>query len=59
MCEFCEEEKDLEVEGGYIGVFKGENKLYVSIESAWESLGAIFKINYCPICGRKLSDDND
>ncbi len=58
MCEFCEEEKVIE------GNFNFEiiNKKYLI---AWVQTGNYdrnhgdIEINFCPMCGRKLGDDND
>lgn len=61
MCEYCEKgkEKDFEtdnhdfdmgIEGGTLSVFYQEPDNYHHICSA------DVKINYCPMCGRKLDD---
>ena len=62
MCEYCEEVTSL-IHGDIAGA-DGAFSLYVSdnfieIYTTVNSIGKYYlsKINYCPMCGRELSDD--
>ena len=60
MCEFCKDiamNNDEYMEKRYAGgdfIFKDENGFGVLIDTGDSGCLGYIKINYCPICGRKL-----
>ena len=60
MCEFCKDiatTDDEYMEKRYAGgdfIFKDENGVGVLIDTGDSGCLGYIKINYCPICGRKL-----
>ena len=56
MCEYCEKRKSLIDHAGLL-LFINKNSLHAVWEEGFGSYPtADTKINYCPMCGRKLSD---
>ena len=57
MCEYCEpyNEKFIKGENGYACVTKN-GELIVFSNTDFEVCAVHLKINYCPICGRKLTE---
>ena len=63
MCEFCKDiatTDDEYMEKRYSGgdfIFKDENGFGVLIDTGDSGCLGYIKINYCPICGRKLVEE--
>ena len=57
MCEFCEKEKKENVDAGEFFIKKGE--LYAVAYGNCFGLEIALGIDYCPMCGKKLSDIDD
>lgn len=56
MCEYCEKRKSLIDQAGLL-LFINKNSLHAIWEEEFGCCPtANTKINYCPMCGRKLSD---
>nr|DAT74285.1 MAG TPA: Rad50 zinc hook motif [Caudoviricetes sp.] len=53
MCEFCSYKKKIIDGKGNLVLFGAENNMIFDNSDGKEVAGAV-KINYCPICGRKL-----
>ncbi len=55
-CEYCDGEKDLlkKYNGFTVSIYKNELELYFEHNEGDASDDV--KINYCPMCGRKLED---
>lgn len=55
-CDFCQGEGTMSRGDFEVEMFNG--KLFVSFTDFYESVNseALFKIEYCPLCGRKLRD---
>lgn len=65
MCEYCNDEKCI-VNKNYTVVYVTENELrnhtqvYTGASNGnTEQIKIDYKINYCPICGRKLAGEID
>ena len=63
MCDFCEKAKPLVIgkTNDYGIAIQYPNKIiaYGYDIHGSESNGLIVKINYCPMCGRRLNDSSD
>jgi len=57
-CEFCQGNKSINNEYGNMHIY-GDLELSISVYGEQYTNVGYFKINYCPICGRKLSDIYD
>ena len=61
MCEYCgRKEKHIEElyeEKDYGEIF--QKWFRVNIKSSPRTIQRVFKINYCPMCGRRLGDNNE
>lgn len=55
MCEFCEKEKKENVDAGEFFIKKGE--LYAVAYGNCFGLEIALGIDYCPMCGKNLGDD--
>ena len=56
MCEYCEELKFITEERGFdISISNYTDNSFIEIDVLYNSIS--FEINFCPMCGRKLSDD--
>ena len=53
MCEFCDGKKKIIDGKGNSVLFGAENNMIFDNSDGKEVAGVV-KINYCPICGRKL-----
>lgn len=65
MCKYCEGEYGTELlirNEKSVGIYAAESQLEL-LKEAGDGIGQIVidskKINYCPVCGRKLEDQND
>ncbi|PKM58890.1 MAG: hypothetical protein CVU99_16255 [Firmicutes bacterium HGW-Firmicutes-4] len=69
-CKFCTEEKEIRQNGRRKGDFKIEiwkndsqdldDEFYLNIQHSNQNIyEEDFRINYCPICGRKLNDQGE
>lgn len=56
MCNFCLNKKKIIDGKGNLFLFGAENNLMFDNSDGKEIAGAV-KINYCPICGRKLAEE--
>lgn len=63
MCEFCENEKNLSITNGIIKIEKNRYSpsgyLLIADNSGEEYGRANCPIWFCPMCGRKLTDDEE
>ena len=59
MCEYCEHKEFLSEDSGVDVLIANytDNKKQSFIEFRGVYIHISFEINFCPICGRKLSDD--
>ena len=56
MCEYCEELESIREERGFdISISKYTDSSFIEIDCPYNFIA--FEINFCPMCGRKLSDD--
>ena len=56
MCEYCEELESIREERGLdISISKYTDNSYIEIDIIYDFIA--FEINFCPMCGRELSDD--
>jgi hypothetical protein len=53
MCDFCRNKKKIIDGKGNLVLFGAENNMIFDNSDGKEVVGAV-KINFCPICGRKL-----
>ena len=53
MCDFCRNKKKIIDGKGNLVLFGAENNMIFDNSDGKEVAGAV-KINYCPMCGRKL-----
>ena len=60
MCEYCEhyKEKIIDGENGF-GCITKYGELVVFPNTDFKVSAVHLKINYCPMCGRKLTEAND
>lgn len=56
MCDFCRNKKKIIDGKGNLVLFGAENNMIFDNSDGKEVAGAV-KINYCPICGRKLVEE--
>ena len=56
MCEFCSYKKKIIDGKGNSVLFGAENNMIFDNSDGKEVAGVV-KINYCPICGRKLVEE--
>lgn len=56
MCDFCMNKKKIIDGKGNLVIFGAENNMIFDNSDGKETAGAV-KINYCPICGRKLVEE--
>ena len=57
-CEFCDGKKKIIDGKGNLVIFGAENNMIFDNSDGKEVAGAV-KINYCPMCGRELSEVNN
>ena len=57
MCKYCEK-SELLLDGMEELIYIDNNKLNIS-NIVNNTINNSQKINYCPMCGRKLGDEND
>ena len=57
MCKYCEK-SELLLDGMEELIYIDNNKLNIS-NIVNNAINNSQKINYCPMCGRKLGDEND
>ena len=56
MCEYCDDLKVITKELGFdIAISSYTNQYFIEIYSMHNFIA--IEINFCPMCGRKLSDD--
>ena len=55
MCEFCDGKKKIIDGKGNLVLFGAGNNMIFDNSDGKEVAGAV-KINYCPMCGRELSE---
>lgn len=56
MCEFCNGKKKIIDCKGNLALFGAENNMIFDNSDGKEVAGAV-KINFCPMCGRKLVEE--
>ena len=56
MCDFCRNKKKIIDGKGNLVFFGAENNMMFDNSDGKEIVGDV-KINYCPICGRKLVEE--
>lgn len=64
MCDFCK--KIIYTKSGYLDalstgndfIFKDNDEYYLRIDTGDSFCPGTMKINYCPICGRKMVEDD-
>ena len=54
MCDYCENENPFVTKKGW-DVYIYDNEINVE----WDGINIDLTINYCPMCGRKLSEVQD
>ena len=61
MCEYCEDLKEIfSTDGELANISNNDLNVYrggVTEDGQFTVIIDEFKINYCPMCGRKLKDD--
>lgn len=56
MCDFCRNKKKIIDGKGNLVLFGSENNMIFDNSDGKEVAGSV-KINFCPICGRKLVEE--
>ena len=64
MCDFCK--KIIDTKSGYLDalstgndfIFKDNDEYYLRIDTGDSFCSGTMIINYCPICGRKMVEDD-
>lgn len=65
MCDFCENIKECETISGegysFFGLLHDSetNKYYITVDDWWRDYCKELEVAYCPMCGRKLSEETE